>query len=175
MTAAISPLRYLFPGNADRLNGLQSGREALLATDNSLPVVFSLDPEARAQVIISAFEAAVASNPELLNKTLVDAARSIKVPPHDLIRVFDELAKQTGVSLTNADGSPRTMGDILFGAPASIAMKRLQALVKSLPPALQQMLHGVAIGLLLAAEGVPGLGKVFKTPSPVRPGYQQSA
>jgi hypothetical protein len=157
MTAEISPLRYLFPGSAGDLNNLQSGWRAFLDSVNALPSEVPLDPGGRAQVITDSILAALAANPELLNETLVNAARSMRVPPRDLIGAFDELARQTGVRLTNTDGSPRTMRDILFGAPASIGMKQLQAWVKSLPTALQQMLYGAAMGLVLAAEGVTGL------------------
>ena len=121
-----------------------------------------LDPKARSQAVADAFQEALSSNPDLLNKTVADAARFVKVPPAALQAAFNRLAAQTGVKLVDGDGNPRTMQAILSDVPASQGNKLLDGWLKSLPLAVQQTLYGVAVGVVLATGGVRGLAERFK-------------
>lgn len=151
-------------GNAETLRSVRAADLTQWdwgSSGNSMPTTVQLDPKARAEAIAGAFQDALVSNPELLNRTVADAARFMRVPPAALRAAFDQLAAQTGVKLTDADGNPRTLQAILSDVPAAQGTKLLGTWVKSLPPAVQQTLLGVAAGVVLATEGVRGLAERF--------------
>jgi hypothetical protein len=152
-------------GNAKSLKSLQPAELAQFdwaKPEGSPGGTITLEPKVRTEVTAAAFKDALERNPDLLNRTVADAARYINVPPTALRAAFDQLAAQTGVKLTNPDGKARTMQAILSDVPASQGNKLLNEWVKSLPPAVQQTLFGVAAGLVLASEGVHGLAERFK-------------
>jgi hypothetical protein len=152
-------------GNAESLKSVQSVDLAQWGWGSSgktVPATVPLDPKVRSQAIADAFQEAVSTNPELLNKTVADAARFMKVPPTALQAAFNQLAAQTGVKLADDGGNPRTMQAILSDVPASQGNKLLDGWVKSLPPAVQQTLFGVAVGVALATGGVRGLAERFQ-------------
>ena len=78
------------------------------SSGQTLPATVPLDPKARSQAIADAFQEALSTNPDLLNKTVAEAARFMKVPPAALQAAFNQLAAQTGVKLVDDDGNPRT-------------------------------------------------------------------
>ena len=152
-------------GNAESLKSVQSVDLAQWdwgSSGKTVPATVPLDPKARSQAIADAFQEAVSTNPQPLNKTVADAARFMKVPPTALQAAFNQLAAQTGVKLVDDGGNPRTMQAILSDVPASQGNKLLDGWVKSLPRAVQQTLLGVAVRVVLATGGVRGLAERFQ-------------
>jgi hypothetical protein len=152
-------------GNTESLKSLQPAELAQWDWGNSggsPAATITLNPDVRAKFTADAFKDALERNPDLLNRTVADAARYINVPPTALRAAFDQLAAQTGVKLTTPDGKARTMQAILSDVPASQGNKLLNEWVKSLPPAVQQTLLGAAAGVVLATEGVRGLAERLK-------------
>jgi hypothetical protein len=136
------------------------GNEAPSKPDNK----FVLDPAAKERIVVEAFSNAVRNDPELLKKPIAEAARFISVPPAALQSAFEKLADQTGgrVKLVDGRGAPRPMGDILRSLPPEQAGAIVSKWYQSLPPAVQQVLAGVGIGLVLATEGPKGLAQRLK-------------
>lgn len=124
----------------------------------NVPDTISMD---LTQATANVLQGAISRNPRLLNMTVADAAHLMGVPPSALHAAFDQLAKQTGVKLVGDDGAPRTIQAILSDVPQSQGVKLLDQWVKSLPPALQRIFFGVAVGVVLATEGLRGLTERF--------------
>jgi hypothetical protein len=122
---------------------------------------FQLDTATKEKIVAEGFANALQADPSLLNRTIADASRFINVPPGALDSAFNKLVAQTdgNVKLSDANGEPRSMGDILRSLPQEQASAIVTQWFKSLPPAVQQVMAGVATGLVLATEGPRGLAQ----------------